>query len=148
MVSYYNYLRGLGQFNGSLSELIRSEHFGVRNWVRHVENWYLHSSPSLAFMMVRYEDLKKDPASEIKRVYRHLGFTLPQLVLDNAVKLSSFSNMKALEVDLNYGGRPGMEGFQFLRRGQTGESLTKLSDSDSAYIINCAGHLMERMGYL
>jgi len=148
MISYYSFLQGLGRFNGTLSELIKSERFGIRSWAKHVESWLFHSPASLAFMMVRYEDLKSDPSSEIERVYRHLGFSLPQTVLDKAVNLSSFSNMKTLEEDLNYGGRPIMDGFQFMRSGQIGESKAKLSESDKAHIQNGAGHLMERLGYI
>jgi hypothetical protein len=148
MISYYNFLRGLGQFNGTLSDLIESERLGIRSWTSHVESWIFHSPASLAFMMVRYEDLKRDPAVELERIYYQLGFSLQKTVLDKAVELSSFSNMKKLEEDLNYGGRPIMENFQFMRSGQSGEGKAELSKSDIVKIGNCAGHLMERLGYL
>ena len=81
MISYYNFLQGLGHFNGTLSNLIESKRFGIQAWVNHVENWLFHSPASLAFMMVRYEDLKIDPLFEVNRIYSHLGFSLPQTIL-------------------------------------------------------------------
>jgi hypothetical protein len=147
MVSYYNFLFGLGQFNGTLSDLIRSKQYGISSWCNHVGNWLNNSSVSQSFMLVKYEDLKINSARELNLVYRNLGFTLPQIVLDNAVNLSSFSNMQKLEQDQKWG-RKTFRNFNFIRKGQMGEGKTFLSDEDKLIILKNAGHLMEEFGYL
>lgn len=148
MLSYFHFLRGLGTFDGSISDLIRSDKYGVRSWVQHVQGWFMDSPPALNFLMVRYEDLKSDPVKQLKNIYYHLGFDIPDEILTNAIQLSSFQNMKRLEDELQYGGRPIKDKFNFMRSGNAGEGKLALSDVENELIILQAEPLMRRLNYV
>jgi hypothetical protein len=148
LISYFYFLRDLGQHSGTLSELIRSKKYGILAWKNHVLGWLDQSPVSLPFMMVRYEDLKSKCESEISRLYGQLGFSIPEEVLKKTTELSSFSNMKALEKSLNYGGRPIGEKFQFMRKGTSGDGKLEISKADNDFILQQAGDILKRLGYL
>ena len=148
MLSYYRYLTGLGEFSGSISDLIRSSSYGIRAWVQHIDSWYLKSQASLRICFVRYEDLKKDAYAEVLRIYNTLGLEVPDDVLKQAICDSSFENMKQLEQEWNYGGRPVAGSFKFMQQGSSGTWNGTLSVSDSTYIESVGRDIMSRFGYL
>lgn len=148
LISYYHFLQGLKQFPGTISDLIRSKKFGIRAWCRHTEGWLMQSSPSVAFMTVKYEDLINDPHSALKRVYASLGIVLSQQVLDSAIQRSSFSEMARLEKETAYGGREFARTFRFMRSGKSNSGKEELSDMDRHFIAKHAGPIMETLGYL
>lgn len=148
LVSYYYFMKGLGGYSGSLSQLIRSEMYGISAWLKHVEGWIDNSPASLPFFMIKYEDLKLNAESELFKVYEQLGYVIPDSILSKAVEMSSFSNMKVAEKKLNYGGRPVTNNFKFMRKGVSGEGKDEISASDHEYIINHAGDMLSRLGYI
>lgn len=147
MVSYFNFLRGLGQFPGNISELIRSAENGILAWVNHVNGWWKHSSAALPFFVVQYERLKTDPLEELKRFYAFLGFDIPADILRSAIEASSFERMREMEAELNYGGRPIGEGFLFMRKGKSGEWASEIGEDDHAFILDIAGPVMASFNY-
>lgn len=148
MISYYNFLRGLGWFNGTISDLIRSPEYGINSWVSHLKGWLDESPASLPFMLVRYEDLKSDTASQLNSIYKLLGFDIPIPIVNEAVEKSSFDNMKRLEGEYSYGGRSFKNSLSFVRSGKTGEGKTVLSEADLSQIMKSAKPYMERLGYI
>lgn len=147
MVSYYHFVRGLGTFNGAISEFIRTEKYGIRAWVRHAKGWWESSPVSLPFILIRYEDLQKDAAGQLIRLYDFIGYDVPISVIEKAIELSNFDAMKSLEKKLNYGGRPVGKKFSFMRKGKSGTSSSDLSAEDIQYIEEEAGSLLDTFGY-
>ena len=147
MLSYYYFMRGLSAFDGTVSEFIRSKIYGIESWVGHVEGWFEQSSPSVAFLTVKYEDLKLSPETELSRVYSFLGYDLPENIVAKAVEQASFENMKKAEQKLNYGGRTIAKAFQFMRKGKASQGVVELGATDLQFINDKAGHLMEALGY-
>lgn len=147
MVSYYKFLVGLGQFSGTVSDLIRSPRYGIDAWVNHVDSWYFKSEASLRITIVRYEDLKNDSYSALKHLYNTLGFEISDEVLNLAIQKSSFDNMKILEKAWNYGGRPVAENFKFMQKGVSGSWNEILSENDHAYICKASEKILLEFGY-
>lgn len=148
MVSYYKFLVGLGQFSGTISDLIRSSRYGIDSWINHVGSWYLKSPASLRIYFMRYEDLISDAFSTLGALYRQLGFEIPSHILNEAIEKSSFDNMKRLENEWNYGGRPVADGFTFMRKGVAGGWTSDLSNDDRTYIDNACNSLLQKFGYI
>lgn len=147
MISYYKFLVGLGQFSGSISDLIRSPKYGIGVWVDHVNSWYFKSPASLRINFLRYEDLKIDPYLALNRLYNMLGFEIPSDVLSLAIKKSSFDNMQILEKAWNYGGRPLADNFKFMQKGASGSWSDIVSDEDQAYMWEVGEKVLIKFGY-
>jgi hypothetical protein len=134
MVSYYWFLRNLGEFNGDLSQLIHSPVYGIASWCRHVQGWVERSTVGTSIDFLRYEDIKADPLKVLTRIYTLMGFSVPEEILQDAMHLSSLENMKRLESEYNYGGDFRFPGFKFVRKGETGGYKTELSENDINFI--------------
>lgn len=147
MVSYYHFMRGLGAFNGTISDFIHSEKYGIHAWVKHSNGWWESSPASLPFILIKFEDLQKDAAGQLIRLYEFIGYDVPMSVIEKAVELSGFDVMKTLEKKLNYGGRPVGKNFNFMRKGKSGTSSSDLSAEDMQYIEKVAGALLDTFGY-
>jgi hypothetical protein len=148
LISYFHFLQGLGQFDGSLSQLVRSEQYGVAAWARHVEGW-LKSPASLSIDFVRYEDLLRNPRGELLRVYGLLGHELDDDILEAAIEASSFEKMKTSEQEWNYGRRPDIisKNLKFMRSGKSGEGKNSLSAEDLEFIADLAKKYMQHFAY-
>jgi hypothetical protein len=147
MVSYYHFMKGIGQFSGSLSEMLRSREFGVHAWCKHVDGWFKQSSPSTRMWLIRYEDLKADPQKTVKALYEQIGYELSDDLLAQAIEASSFTNMKRLEAEYGYGGRELARNFKFMRKGAAGGWKDDLSADDVEFIGRVARTSMNAFGY-
>lgn len=145
MVSYYHFIVNQGLFDGSISEFIRSEKYGISNWVDHSSKWMDSTPLSTRFYLVKYEDMKADIKHVIKIIYTHCGYDLPEDVLSKAIERSSFDNMRKIEVEYNYGGRK--HNMKFVREGKTKGFGNELSSSDQEHIKKVAGDMMQVFGY-
>lgn len=148
MVSYYKFLVGLGEFSGSISELIRSPKYGIETWVKHVHEWHGGSPVDLRIVFIRYEDLKLNIFATLKKMYETMGFAIPDEVLHAAIKESSFDKMKQLQDDWNFGGRPAADNFTFMRKGESGAWGHDLTADDEIYIRSVAERYLDKFGYM
>jgi len=148
MVSYYKFMCGLGRYEGTISDFIRSEDYGVSAWVRHVQGWLSPgNNPSLSIILIRYEDLKADSGLQLQKVFRFFGFHVDDSIKDYVSKKTSFSVMKEMEEDLYSNGRPIADDFRFMRKGEVLANNAKLSYENKAFIRKVAGTLMEKFNY-
>ncbi len=148
MVSYYWFLKNLGSFNGSLSEMIRSPLFGINAWCKHVQSWVEKTPASVSIDFVRYEDLKSNPSEVLRRLYKLLGYTIPNDIFLESIELSSFENMKKLEEFYNYGGDMRFADFKFMRKGKAGTYKTELSKEDISFINQTASRWISIFRYV
>jgi hypothetical protein len=148
LVSYFHFLTSLGQFDGTLSELVRSPEFGISAWVRHTQGW-LNSPASLSIEFLRYEDLLSKPDQVLQRVYKLLGHNIPESALQAAIEASSFTNMRQSELEWNYGGRPTIldKEMKFMRSGRSGDGKQSLSAADLDHIWAAASSVMAHFSY-
>jgi hypothetical protein len=98
-------------------------------WRAHVDAWLDAAAAGDArILLVRYEDLKAQPARELERVAAHLGLRLPEPLARRALGRLDFAWMKrhARSFEprtVRWVPRAGDQApFSFLRRGQTGDA--------------------------
>ena len=147
MVSYYWFLKKLGSFQEDISQLIRSQTFGIPAWCRHVQGWAEKTPIANRIEFIRYEDMKADPLLVLSRVYSLLGHQIPTEILEQAIEVSSFANMKKLEADYNHGGDFRFPGFEFVRKGQTGGYRTEITGADLDFINATAARWLSLFRY-
>jgi hypothetical protein len=69
----------------------------IGSWADHVLSWLSTRRGRDGFLLLRYEDLQKDPKAELARVAAFLSRSPTPEVLAKAVEMSSAERMRALE---------------------------------------------------
>jgi hypothetical protein len=85
-------------FDGSLSEFINRKQGGFDTILRFYNIWAENRNVPNGFLLVRYEDMKKNPQRELRKVLNFIGLEeISDEVLSEAVAYASFENMRKLE---------------------------------------------------
>jgi sulfotransferase family protein len=146
MASYWHFLTQLDYYQGSLATMLDDPRFGISSWCRHVTSWLEQAEPSQSVMVLKYEDLLRDTAGELQRIYRMLGRELSNEIVQLAVERSSIERMRESETLFN-ASHPALDGFDFVRKDAAGGPRQPLSPSEREQIARAAQPLMARLGY-
>jgi hypothetical protein len=95
--SYFHATRRIKVFSGTPSEFARSEKFGVDKLITFLNIWAAGRAVPRDFLLVRYEDLKRDTAGELRRLLEFLGVAPTAEEVRAAVEAASLDNMRKLE---------------------------------------------------
>ncbi len=139
--AYFHATKRKNLFNGSISEFIRDNRFGVRKIATFYNIWHANINLPKDFMLVRYEDLHADTINVLRRVLKFMGEENPdEAIMEEAVSFAKFENMRKMEKDKvfkSYKMQPGNENdlnsFK-VRKGKVGGYREYLSDEDIKYI--------------
>lgn len=96
-------------------------------WALFVLLW--HRVMAGRVLVVRFEDLKRDPVKALRPVAERVGLTPTDAELAEAAELSSFERAKAAEQRF-IAERPSMDVFRANHSGKLGESRSVMSDED------------------
>lgn len=134
MVSFYKMVsqRKMEQwrFTGSFSVFLRDPNHGLQRYLQHYASW----KPRVN-VLVRYEVLKEDGATEVLRALSALGTKVETAVVEEAVARSSFERMKAVEESRGIDRREQFDArFTFFRSGKSGGWKSTFTDEDLAYL--------------
>jgi hypothetical protein len=122
----------------------------IGSWGDHVTSWLSTRQGKKGFLLLRYEDLKKDPQRALAQVAEFLGIEPSLERLNRAVDLSSADNMRKLEkqesaqwvaTTLTRQDKP------FVRNATSGGWKAVLPEQTVVYIEKHWGHLMRNLGY-
>ena len=135
----------------------RFRDFGIGSWEEHVRSW---TFPGIAFprLVVKYEDLKADPAAGLEKLCRFLQLKRSDEQIRQAVENASTDSMRRLEEAEIAGRIDGMfyqprnesgiaAGHRFVGRSASGESLFKLTDDQRRRAEQRFLPLMREFGY-
>ncbi len=138
---YFQASRMRNLYEGSLSDFIRDDHYGIRKIVTFYDIWHAHRHVPEAFLVLRYEEMHADPAGSLRLVLDFMGAPLlDDGVVAKAVEYASFDNMKKMEQDGYFAsekiktGRPGDEESYKVRRGKVDGYVDYLSPEDCQYL--------------
>jgi alcohol sulfotransferase len=147
MVSaYFHETRHKRRFNGTVSEFLASP-LGLSRMIDYLNGWAagLARHPHL---LLSYEKLSADPASESARVLGFLGVPVDPALLDQAIAAASFDRMRALEL------KDGIPAHSYdrtdpqslrMRKGKVGSFTDLLTEADIACIADgCATRLTQQ----
>jgi hypothetical protein len=129
------------EFDGSLSEFVRSPVFGARKVAAFYEGWARSQAVPKDFLLIHYEWLQAAPRRVLRDVLRFLGAgAVRQEHIVEAVAYASFDNMRRLEranafrdPRLQPGDPREPESYK-VRRGIVGGYVDYLSQADVSYI--------------
>ena len=135
----------MGTPNAELPVSEKQVHEVYGTWSQHVLSWT--RTPHQAIYAMRYEDMLAEPEKTFGGLARHLLFTPTQQQLADAIKTSSFDELRAQE---------DQEGFReksekaerFFREGRAGQWKEILTSHQIKQIVNDHHDQMMRFGYL
>lgn len=143
LLSAINYLQLMRKDSGSAREaaweFVRNG--GVPRWRKHFGSWYEHYESWTTIrdypaLLLRYEDLKRDPLAEFVRVIRFLELPLDIDRAKKAVAETLVDKVRKLEVDFRSRHELPQfrKGLYLVREGKTDQSLARIDpDLDSAF---------------
>ncbi|NEP00120.1 MAG: sulfotransferase domain-containing protein [Symploca sp. SIO2E9] len=82
----------------SLSDFIWQTHL-VDDCIDFYNTWLKNRHVPKAFLLVFYENLKRDPIQELKRVINFIGLKINDKIIKEAVNYASFENMRKMELE-------------------------------------------------
>jgi len=148
MVSYYHYRKNLGEYQNDISSFIRENIFGINAWVNHTISWLEKTKPSDSINIFYYENFKKKPLKELKRLFFLMGFDISKDILNSAIESSDFDYMKKLEAETASHSLRKYKKFNFIRKGRIGRGKEELNKDDILFIEKKAYKIMKKLNYL
>lgn len=127
--------------NGGLSNQLPQR---LRSWGSHAASWV--DAPQMPVLVVRYEDLKKNPIEEFQRAVEFLNLGASPERVKQAVEFSSFDRLKKQEVDKGFAERP-MKAASFFRSGRSGGWRRELTREQWQKIRSEHESALKRFGY-
>jgi hypothetical protein len=139
--NYFQVTRRVHRYEGDIASYIRWPRGSVDGMLRYYNIWAAQRGVPRDFMLVRYEDLRRDTVTELGRVARFVGLTnVRPESLERAVEHGAFESMKKRESSRPAdgsslaAGRPGdAESFK-TRKGKIGGYTEYLSTEDVAWL--------------
>lgn len=118
-------------------------------WENHLLSWVRMRGGSENFCFVRYEDMLRDPAAELKKMSPVLRISPSAETLARAVELSSADRMRALEkTQTDWVSTKGTRKDKpFVRAAKSGNWQSVLSEASVRRIEQAWGATMQNLGY-
>jgi len=128
---YYHYLNMPFEPKPSWNEFFESFCKGevlYGSWFDHVLSWWKHKdSPSI--LCLKYEEMKKDLPSTIKKIAKFIGKQLSEEIVQAIADQASFTTMKkGGHVNYTWAGKLKID---FIRKGQVGDWKNYFTDEQS-----------------
>ena len=117
----------------------------ITSWSMHVSSWT--QQPEASRLILRYEDILDNPKKVFRKIESFLGLKKDPNRLKNAIKHSSFAQLKAQEVKKGFVEKHENAN-SFFRKGSKNQWREVLSDEQVAKIIEIHKEQMERFKYL
>jgi hypothetical protein len=138
--SYFQAAKRMHAYAGSIHEFTRDECFGIRTIVAMYGAWQDSRQVPRDFLLLRYEDMHRDPAACLRSLLAFMGLEHPkEQAIAAAVRYGGFENMRRLESTGSFERklRPGdpedPESYQ-VRKGVVGGYADYLSPEDIRYV--------------
>ncbi|KAD6119744.1 hypothetical protein E3N88_11015 [Mikania micrantha] len=137
IVSYYHFVTKLSNtrvvdapFEEAFNEFYRGISWCGPYWDHILGYWQASHDDGHKILFLKYEDMKKDIASNVKRLAEFIGYPFSNEeenagVIDNIIKLCSFENLRNLEVNKSGYHRPDdpyrVENQLYFRKAKDGD---------------------------
>jgi hypothetical protein len=156
-LSYYDFSRKYRHFDDScsieqyVSIFVRSVPWSSwGTWGEHVASWIFTRGRNPNFLLVRYEDLKRDPEPSLRSIANFMGMEVSSDRLTQALEASSADRMRELEKAQaqDWVATKGKrDDIPFVRSAKAGTWKTALPRASIIEIESAWGDLMLALGY-
>lgn len=128
---------------------------GFGTWPEHVNSWLDH--PSLPRLVLKYEDLKADPAARLREILTFMRAPIDEAKLTAAVEASSFQSLRAIEQKEKEADKPSAvfagtagamaKGRMFMNKGRTGQTLAHIDPALDDLFNERFAPILKKLGY-
>lgn len=149
MVSCFHHLRAVRGKEIDFLKVVQGEEriFPYETWHEHIERWF--SNPYDAEMLViKYEDLKKDPVNELQRFCIFVDVEREASFLEKIAQKASFEKMRHKETLYGIDNPNWSKDQHFIRRGQVGSYKSEMAPEILEMFLHEAGDTLKSHGYL
>ena len=115
------------------------------SWTDHVTSWA--DAEGLTRLVLRYEDLHRQPVKTFGKLVKFLGLPKNQERLERAIRFSSFKELANQESQTGFIEK-SKKSEKFFRKGKIGGWRDELNDNQVAQIIDDHRDVMKRFDYL
>ena len=96
--SYFQVTKRHKLYNGSISEFIRDDRYGIKKILKFHSIWDQNRHVPVDFKLIKYEDLQNDPFTNMSELLSFLEFThIDEKKLRKIIQFYQFDNMQKLE---------------------------------------------------
>jgi hypothetical protein len=135
------YEKRKGVFEGSLPDFINRKEGGFETILTYYNIWANNRHIPKDFLLIRYEDMRANPANELRRVLNFLGLAdISDATIVDAVEFASFDNMRKMEAEgqfqtsiLNPANKSDQDSYK-TRKGKVKGFADHLSDSEIQFV--------------
>jgi hypothetical protein len=134
-------------FDHFLEDFLRGRIHRIGSWTDHVAGWMQSAAiGDGSLILVRYEDLKTDPARKLSEILQFLGEPRSPSVIRGAVDNNNLEAMREKEDRVRLPeARPG---FRFVNKGVSGSWREALNPGQIRQIEEASGRQLEELGYV
>lgn len=144
-----------GGYQGTIGEYLREPNGSLASLCAYYRIWLEQRDVPERFLLVRYEDMHRDPARELRRVLELMGVApVREDLLAAAVEFGRFDNMRRLEERDAFGthalrpGDPNDPRSYKTRKGIVGDHKNEIPPDDLAWMnAYIAAHVPPELGY-
>jgi len=154
VVSYANHynisidkaISGIGRSNNALKggTGTNNAYQFLGSWSDHVKGWA--EAKDIPVMVVRYEDMLKNPYQAFQAVLRHIGLPVKREQLEKAIQFSNFEVLQQQEEKNGFKEAVKTQEL-FFRSGKSEQWKTELNEDQVAQILQDHGRVMKKFGY-
>lgn len=116
------------------------------SWTGNIASWIDDSD--LLIHLMRYEDMKRDPAKEFRRLLQYMDIPVDEIRLGDAIAKAHFSQLRQKEGVVGFREIAKTADTPFFRKGAAGGWKDELPPEVRARIEFSHGAMMKRLGYL
>jgi len=126
-----------------ISEFIRDPKYGIDKLIKFMNLWENNRDLAGKFLLMKYEDMKEDTKSEVKKFLDFIGLNVEEEIIDWAIEESRFEKMKEIEIkntlenvsspELRAGNLDNEDSFK-VRKGKVGGYSEYMSKEDVEFI--------------
>lgn len=147
MISYWHYLKTIiTERDVSLRGMIETGDGLICRWHEHVGQW-LDNPFQADCLTVKYEDLRRDAAGELRRVCDFARIVRSPDLLAQVAEQCRFENMQERERRLGWEDPDWPKDKPFVRRGEVGGYRDEFPSDCLAEFMAQAGETLRRCGY-
>jgi len=148
MVSYYHFLQAIHGKEIDFQELICNKNgYTHHKWHEHVEAW-MQNPFDAQIIIIKYEDLKRDPVCELRRFCDFVGLSREDTWLEFVARKAQFETMQRKEQRYGWD-NPKWPGDKFfVRRGAVGSHKDEMPPDVLDMFVRDAHGTLAKFGYL
>ncbi|MEY2881913.1 MAG: hypothetical protein RLZZ15_4293 [Verrucomicrobiota bacterium] len=145
MVSYFHHHNAIFPAVDFPTLIRRAPHLDAR-WHEHVEAW-LANPHGAELLVVRYEELKRDPIAGLRRMADFAGLAATDDQIARAVAGAAFEKQKKREAEKGWEDKNWPKAHPFVRRGAVGSHRDEMPAEALALFEAEAGPTLRKLGY-